>query len=447
MKQHNYVNKKFNTILPLVKAETGEDGYYYLTFGLSTDTADLENEQVTEACLDDMIEQAKSINSFQVHQYGLDDIIGPIVDAWKEKQNKTNIMFVNVRVRPSLTEKIKELVDTGVRLGGSIGGIYLKDRMQDGIRILEKVQLLEGSLTPLPVNWDTLGTAGRATKSCPNGLCKQIYNSIHGKYFKAPKGQEDMTVTKSRSESDSYEGLRDKVDAAVRAAYTQDGLGTWIKLTFPDSVIVEDHNENKFYEIPYTINGDGEVELGERTEVEEQYVEKKYEIFRSNFLEDYNMDKKEFETFKTEMITAQKEQNDALIGAIKGLVPEAHEEPPADPAAGAVKTVDEESIVDKTVAGVLKALGVQVPEDETETEQGSVVILNDKALEDLQADIITKTILEVAKQRKGTRKSNPLGGNKFEAPTVPEEKGGNGKMSTRKAAEALARRKGLIVSA
>ena len=47
MKQHNYVNKKFNTILPLVKAETGEDGYYYLTFGLSTDTADLENEQVT----------------------------------------------------------------------------------------------------------------------------------------------------------------------------------------------------------------------------------------------------------------------------------------------------------------------------------------------------------------------------------------------------------------
>lgn len=421
MQTHDYRNKKFNTTLPLVKAEVEEDGYYYLTFGLSTTTVDLENEQVTPECLDDMIEQAKVINSVQVHQYGLDDIIGPIVDSWKEAQNQAQIMYVKVRVVPSLKDKIKELVDAGVRLGGSIGGIYMKDRMQNGIRLLEKVKLLEASLTPLPVNWDTLGTAMEAEKSCPNGLCGQIFKSIQAKYFKE---MEDDNVKKSKSESDSYEGLRAKVDAAVRDTYTQDGYGVWVKLTFPDSVIIEDYNEDKLYEIPYTINGDGEVELGERTEVEEQYVEKKLQLFRENFLEANTMDKKEFQTFKDEMLTAQREQNDELIEAIKGLNTPmdstVEAEKPGEPLEA--KTLDETVLVEKVTKGVLKALGIEHPVEEKETEKGSVVILNSKDLEDLQSEMITKTILEIAKQRKGTRKSNPLGGDKFVMPGAAEER-------------------------
>ena len=70
-------------------------------------------------------------------------------------------MFIKVRVRPSLKDKIKELIDTGVRLGGSFGALYVEDFVDKGIRQLVKVKLLEGSLTPLPVNWETLGTARR----------------------------------------------------------------------------------------------------------------------------------------------------------------------------------------------------------------------------------------------------------------------------------------------
>ena len=345
MTDHNYVNKKFNTILPLTKATTESDGYYYLEFGLSTDTPDLEGDRVTEECLDDMIQQAKSLNSFQVHQYGLNDIIGPITDSWKTVKDGVRMMMIKVRVRPSMKDQIKELVDTGVRLGGSIGGIYQRDSVKDGVRELEQVKLLEGSLTPLPVNWDTLGTA-TGSKSCPGGLCKQIIKSIESKYF------------------------------------------TSTNETNPKSVGGDDANKHKNKE-----------------------------------LEEHNMEEKEFQTFKDEMLQAQKEQNQELIDAIKALKPEEKDEP----------EFNEDELVAKTVAGVLKALGVPAEEDPVEP-----------APEDVIAKAITKAILIQGEKREGTRKSNPLGGDKFEGLNpVDKKEAPEGKMTTRKAAESLAAKKGL----
>jgi len=62
-----------------------------------------------------MIKQAKNINGFEGHNYGLDSVIGPVVDAWKEKTGKSQMMYVKVRVKPSMEKTIKELVETGVR--------------------------------------------------------------------------------------------------------------------------------------------------------------------------------------------------------------------------------------------------------------------------------------------------------------------------------------------
>jgi len=275
LKTSNFVNKKLKFIMPLIKAKMEDDGYYYLKFGLSTETTDLENEQVAPEAIDDMIKQAKAINSFACHQYGLDDVLGPIVDSWKDKtKNGLDIMMIKVRVVPSLKSKIKELVDAGVRLGGSFGGMCLEDEMVDGIRILKKILLLEGSLTPLPVNWDTLGTAEETTKECKNGLCTQIVKSIRDKYDLPEEKLEVKNVT--RTEDESYEAIRVAVEAAMEEAYTGDGYSpTWIRLTFPDSVIYENWEEGKTYELPYSIDEEGKVTLGEPIEVQEQYVEKK----------------------------------------------------------------------------------------------------------------------------------------------------------------------------
>lgn len=448
LKPHNFVNKKLKFIMPLVKAQVEEDGYYYLKFGLSTETTDLEKEQVSPEAIDDMINQAKAINSFACHQYGLDDVLGPIVDSWKDKTEKgIDVMMIKVRVVPSLKAKIKELVDAGVRLGGSFGGMCLEDEMVDGIRLLKKILLLEGSLTPLPVNWDTLGTAEETTKGCKNGLCTQIVKSIRDKYDLPEQNLEVKNVT--RTEDESYEAIRVAVEAAMEEAYPGEGYSpTWIRLTFPDSVIYENWEEGKTYELPYSIDEEGNVTLGEPVEVQEQYVEKKLEVFKTKSMEheppadykektigDENMD----ETKVQKMID---DSNAKLLGEIKGLLkPEKEvEETPAIDAAEMTKSITED-----VTKNLLKSFGIE--EEEEAPEDGKIVIMDQKALEDLQADAIQKTILEIAKQREGTRKSKSLGSSKFEIPGESEEeapeKTKSGKVSTRKAAEMVAERKGL----
>ena len=60
----SYVNKKFKIRMPLQKGYDGGDGFYYLEFALSTTDVDLENEQVTAECLDDMIEPGQKFKLF-----------------------------------------------------------------------------------------------------------------------------------------------------------------------------------------------------------------------------------------------------------------------------------------------------------------------------------------------------------------------------------------------
>ncbi len=276
-----------------------------------------------------MIEQAKTINSFEGHFYGLNSVLGPVTDAWKEKVKKAQMMFVKVRVVPSMSEKIKELIDTGVRLGGSMGGLYVKDHEEDGVRMLDEVKLLDATLTPMPVNFETLGTASEAAKDCKNGLCSQIYKSIENRYFEQeePKNKEVDRVNKE--------------------------------------------------------------------------------------MEELTMD----EETKKEFLALFKESNENLTESIvKGLAevlkedPQ-NEDPKEDPEENVTKELDKDVLIEEVTAGVLKALGIEVPEED---EDG--LEIKDLTKEGLQ-EYIKEGILEYAKEQRepeNQRKSKSQGAGKFE---------------------------------
>lgn len=377
----DYVNKKFKVVFPLAKGYDGDDGYYYLDFALSTTDVDLEREQVTPECLDDMIQQAKSLNSFQCHQYGLNDIIGPIVDSWKETTDKAEQMIIKVRVRPSLKDMIKELIDTGVYLGGSFGGLYVKDHMEKGIRKLDQVKLLEGSLTGLPANWATLGTAeeGAAPQQkskCPGGICKQIFKSLHKKY-QSNELEDDKVVENNSADEGTVK-------------------------TVPDDSI-EDKSDKS--------------------------------------LEDDMMDEETIQKITEANKAAYKEANKELLDGFKEIMNPAPEEPEGggEPS----PAVDTDAIVKQAKDEIFKALGIEISEEEPETVAKTQELDAEGFVKTVKDQVIKELTANRAPQRKSARIGSP---DKFGEESLEEKKEG-GKVSTTKAAEMIAKKKGLIPSA
>ena len=143
----------------------------------------------------------------------------------------------------------------------------------------------------------------------------------------------------------------------------------------------------------------------------------------------------------------QENNKDLAKSIVEALKPE---EPKEEPEKVETKEIDEDKLADKTALKVLKALGVEQEEEETEPESGIMVLTKD-ALEDLEANAVQKALLAIGNQREGTRKSKSIGGGKFEIPSTEEEKktekSETNKVSTTKAAEALLVKKGVIPAA
>lgn len=423
----DYTNKRFKIIMPIKKAYEGEDGFYYIEYALSTLSKDLEKEQVTENGLKGMVEQAKNINGFEAHEYGLDDVIGPVVDSWIAEDE----LWVKVRVRPSLKDKIKELIDTGVRLGGSFGGICTKDFMKNGVRMLDEIILLDATLTPLPVNFDTLGSARESSKTCKNNLCGQITKSIRNRYFKKLKEDKNLNSQTieakniSLSGERSFEFIRAAVSSQVYSEY--DTWDTWafVLETFPNSetVAVELHSDGgiRLYEIPYTIDDAGDVTLGDPVEVDAQHVKKMMEIFKvkSKFKNPNGGDKMD----KKEFTGLLQENNDALAKSIVEALKQDESVSPkkSEPEKVEAKEVDEDKLAEKVTANVLKALGIEIKEEEPEKDAG-IIVIDQKALEERDSELIKKALLTIAKQREGQRQSKSVGGGKFEQPQTEVNK-------------------------
>lgn len=305
-----------------------------------------------------MAEQATGINMYMEHKYTDETTLGPVVEA----QIRDNTLWVKGRVRKSKTDKVNDILEAGTYMGGSFGGICQKDYINKaGSRMLDKVNLLDATFTPMPVNTATRGTA--TMKDCT--VCGQIFKSLEHKYNVKQEIDE-----KKVNNIDS-----DKIDKS------------------------------------------------------------------KSTMEDKTMDENEINQIKELLV----ENNKSLVEAITETLKEPEPaEPEPEPEPEPAKEINKDELIQDVTQGLIKALGINT-EPEPEPDDNKIVIMNQKTLEEHDNEIIQKALKTIAKKREGTRQSKSLGGPKFMTPTdtQTEPEKVKGKVSTRKAAELLAEKKGL----
>ena len=196
------VKKEFKVYSPLTaksvksftsKSEESEDRIL-LEGVASTTSRDLHDEIVSSSAIESMSEQALGLNIHGDHWYGLDDVIGAIKDATVEdKQLKIKFLITK-----KYTPDIKDLLETGVRLGLSIGGYVTA--YDEKNRIINEIELHEISLTAMPANWDTFGTVttskGLVESNCIAGACHAIVKNL---------GEQNMTSVNKEEQNQEEE--------------------------------------------------------------------------------------------------------------------------------------------------------------------------------------------------------------------------------------------------
>ncbi len=169
----------------------------------------------------------------------------------KDNDVKVNGIYVTVRVPPSQTETI-EKIDEGILTGFSIGGKYAKKWMDLTLgKMRYTPKLSELSLVDNPA---VPGATYDVVKG--DAIVLGVEENLEKK---APGG--------------SFEDLKSRVSAACEIKFK--GMSNYwdgyVVATYPEKVIVYSYGQGKYYEVPYT-DKDGNIELGEETEVEQTYV-------------------------------------------------------------------------------------------------------------------------------------------------------------------------------
>ena len=159
----------------------------------STTSRDLHDEIVASTAIESMAEQAIALNIHANHWYDMEDVIGAIKDAnVEDKQLKIKFLITK-----KYTPTVKDLLDTGVNLGLSIGG-YVTNYDEKN-RIINEIELHEISLTPMPANWDTFGTVttskGLVESNCITGACHAIVKTLDGGNNMKTKEEESSGLT------------------------------------------------------------------------------------------------------------------------------------------------------------------------------------------------------------------------------------------------------------
>ena len=177
----------------LTKSEgDGSDERIMLEGIASTTSRDLHDEIVSSAAIESMAEQAMVLNIHGDHWYDLQDVIGAIKESTVEDKQLKIKFLITKRHTPD----IKDLLETGVRLGLSIGG-YVTNYDEKN-RIINEIELHEISLTAMPANWDTFGTVvsskGLVESNCLTGACYEIVKNING---------ENMTTKEMKTKEES----------------------------------------------------------------------------------------------------------------------------------------------------------------------------------------------------------------------------------------------------
>lgn len=206
------IKKEFKVYSPLTKksvdsfitkSDESSDGERILLEGIaSTTSRDLHDEIVSSSAIESMSEQALALNIHGDHWYGLEDVIGAIKDASAEDKQ----LHIKFLITKKHTPDIKDLLETGVKLGLSIGGYVTS--YDEKNRIINAIELHEISLTAMPANWDTFGTVttskGLVKSNCIAGACHAIVKNL-GEEIMA--NEEIKTKEETPQEGEETSGL------------------------------------------------------------------------------------------------------------------------------------------------------------------------------------------------------------------------------------------------
>lgn len=294
VEKEELINKDFTIVMPVTKQWENEEGTLFLKGEASNTDLDLQEDQMETSAIQDMKEQCIGKTGFLNHTYDIGKTDFGIIVGYEKSEDKFIPIF---EVFDDMKQIIKNRISKGAKLGLSIGGKVTDAIKEAGKRIIKSVLLREVSLTYFPANIGTLGTVGMTKEGypCMGGICKQVFKSIDQfeggidivKSINITREDENIkNIQKAvRDEKDSYEALRDKIRVAVNQKYTiGDRTKFWVQNTYPDAVIVESYDEDKLYEIPYTIDDEGNVQLSDPVEVSEQYVSKKMKEGREQLI-------------------------------------------------------------------------------------------------------------------------------------------------------------------
>lgn len=155
---------------------TEEDERILLEGVASTTNKDLTGEIISPEALKSMAQQATGVNIHGDHNYGLNDVVGAVKEVIEEPDN----FRVKFLVTKKHTPAVRDLLETGVNLGLSIGG-FVHD-YDHRTKTIKNIQLNEISLTPMPANMDTFGTvhedSGLTKSNCLTGACYHIIKNL-----------------------------------------------------------------------------------------------------------------------------------------------------------------------------------------------------------------------------------------------------------------------------
>lgn len=184
---------------------TKETGRILLEGVASTTSKDLTGEIISQEALKSMAQQATSVNIHGDHNYGLNDVIGAVKEVTPGPDN-FRVKFLVTRKH---TPAVRDLLETGVNLGLSIGG-FVHD-YDHRTKTIKNIRLNEISLTPMPANMDTFGTVheedGLTKSNCLTGACYHIIKNRSVNKMTDNEQSEKQTEEKQTEEQKESEIL------------------------------------------------------------------------------------------------------------------------------------------------------------------------------------------------------------------------------------------------
>lgn len=253
---------------PLAKVETTEDGGREVSGFATLEKADKKGEiadyettvEAFKVWSDEIQAASGGKSKGNVREMHQPKAVAKVIDWFPSEKTEQDELgndvlvkgiYVTVRVPPSQTETIEKL-DEGILTGYSIGGKYAKKWMDISLAKMRYTpKLSELSLVDNPA-------VPGATYDVVKGDAI-VLGSEETLEKKAPGG--------------SFEDLRSRISAACETKFkgASNYWDGYTVATYPDKVIVYNYNVGKYYEVPYE-DKDGNIELGEETEVEQTYV-------------------------------------------------------------------------------------------------------------------------------------------------------------------------------